>query len=140
MNKQTFRLISPDVRAYCCDKILDAPVGYVVEIKEPTRSVEQNAHFHAMFSDIAKQCEFMGQKWPAEDWKRLLADAFVRAMRELGTPLKQDGRIVPALNGDGFVQLGIQTRRLSKEEARNFVEFLKAWGAEQGVKWSWREE
>lgn len=89
-----------------------------------------------MFSDIAKKCEFMGQKWTAEDWKRLLVDSFARVMVSHGTPLSQGGRIVPALDGNGFVQLGIQTRRFRKKEASEFIEYLFAFGAEQGVTWS----
>jgi hypothetical protein len=33
--------------------IKDAPYGYVVEIKEPTRKLSQNAKFHAILTDIS---------------------------------------------------------------------------------------
>jgi hypothetical protein len=35
--------------------IKDAPDGYVVEIKEPTRKLSQNAKFHAILTDISRQ-------------------------------------------------------------------------------------
>lgn len=112
----------------------------MVTISEPTRKTVQNAKFHAMFCDIARQCEFIGGKWDAEDWKRLLVDAFAHAMREAGSPLHHDGRVVPSLDGQRVVQLGIQTRDFYVREAAEFITYLYAWGAEQGVLWSEPEE
>lgn len=115
---------------------MSADWGKVVTIQDPTRSSETNAKMHAMLGDIAKQCEFMGQKWDIEDWKRILVDAFARVMKSQGTPLNQGGRIIPALDGDGFVQLGIQTRKFRVKEASEFIEYLNAFGAEKGVRFS----
>ena len=136
MTTQRFKLVSDSVKDYVRRQITIAPWGKVVTIADPTRSSETNAKLHAMFADIAKQCEFMGQKWAAEDWKRLLVDAFARVMQQAGTPLRHGGKIVPSLDGGGFVQLGIQTRKLLKKEASEFIEYLHAYGAENGVRWS----
>lgn len=136
MTTQTYKLISDDVKRHACRQIAAAEYGMVVTISEPKKSRDQEAKYHAMFADIAKQCDFMGQRWSADDWKRLLVDAFARAMQQAGTPLRHAGRIVPSLDGDGFVQLGIQTRKFLKGEASEFIEYLHAWGAERGVKWS----
>ena len=35
--------------------------------------------------------------------------------------------------GDGIVQLGIQTRSLSKERYSSLIEFTRAWCADNGV-------
>jgi hypothetical protein len=43
------------------------------------------------------------------------------------------GAVIPNLAGDGIVQLGMQTRNFTKEQASEFVEWLHAWGAEHGV-------
>lgn len=134
--KQQWKLISQDTKAYVCRQIMASEFGKVVVLQDPPKSRDQEAKYHAMFADIARQCTFMGQKWSADDWKRLLVDSFARVMSEQGTPLAQQGRIVPALDGKGFVQLGIQTRRFRKAEASEFIEFLLAWGAEQGVRWT----
>jgi hypothetical protein len=40
---------------------------------------------------------------------------------------------MPNLSGDGIVQLGFQTRKFTKEQASEFVEWLYAWSAENGV-------
>lgn len=134
--KQQYKLINQDTKLHCCRQIMSADWGKVVTIQDPTRSSETNAKMHAMLGDIAKQCEFMGQKWDIEDWKRILVDAFARVMKSQGTPLNQGGRIIPALDGDGFVQLGIQTRKFRVKEASEFIEYLNAFGAEKGVRFS----
>jgi hypothetical protein len=89
-----------------------------------------------MVGDIADQCLFMQQKWSREDWKRLLVDAFAKAMREAGTPLHHDGRVVPSLDHERVVQLGIQTREFRVKEAINFIDYLYSYGNENGVVWS----
>lgn len=116
------------------------PLRVVVTEKARLKSRDQEAKYHAMFGDIARDCTFMGQKWGADDWKRLLVDAFARVMAEAGTPLQHSGRIIPSLDGKGVVQLGIQTRQFRRSEASEFIEFLYAWGAENGVRWSATEE
>ena len=80
-----------------------------------------------MIGDIAKQAQHMGAKWDAEDWKRLLVDQFARDRMMYGAP------ILPNLDGTGIVQLGVQTRHFSKEQASEFVEFLMAWASEHGI-------
>lgn len=114
----------------------EVPIGHVARISEPVKKREQEEKYHAMIGDIAKQCTFMGQKWHANDWKRLLVDAFAKAMREIGTPLHHDGRVVPSLDGERVVQLGIQTADFRVKEAANFIEYLYAYGVENDVVWT----
>lgn len=114
----------------------EAPDGYVMRIAPPAKSRDQEEKYHAMIGDIAAQCLFMGKKWEREDWKRLLVDAFAKAMRDANTPIKHEGHVVPSLDGERVVQLGIQTRQFSVREACEFVEYLYAYGSEQGVVWT----
>lgn len=116
--------------------VAEAPAGYVVTIKEPAKSRDQEERYHAMIGDIAKQVQFFGERWHQEDVKRLLVDAFAEVMRQAGTPLHHDGRVVPSLDGKRVVQLGMQTKKFLKSEAREFIEYLFAFGAEHGVQWS----
>ena len=97
------------------------------EIKAQSRSEEQNAKYHAMLSEIATQAQHLGAKWSAEDWKRLLVDLFAK---ETGL---QGGKIIPSLDSNGIVQLGLQTRDFTKEQAMEFITFLEAWGATNGI-------
>jgi len=98
-----------------------------MEIKAQSRSEEQNAKYHAMLSEIATQAQHLGAKWSAEDWKRLLVDLFAK---EAGL---QGGKIIPSLDSNGIVQLGLQTRDFTKEQAMEFITFLDAWGANNGI-------
>ena len=98
-----------------------------LEIKEANKSREQEEKYHAMIGEIAKQAQHLGSKWDAESWKRLLVDQFCR-----DSDIKT-GVVIPNLSGDGIVQLGFQTRKFTKEQASEFVEWLHAWGAEHGV-------
>jgi hypothetical protein len=98
-----------------------------LEIKAQSRSEEQNAKYHAMLSEIATQAQHLGAKWSAEDWKRLLVDLFAKETR------LQGGKIIPSLDSNGIVQLGLQTRDFTKEQAMEFITFLEAWGATNGI-------
>jgi hypothetical protein len=98
-----------------------------LEIKDATKSRDQEEKYHAMINEIAKQAQHLGAKWDSESWKRLLVDQFCK-----DNGLKT-GAVIPNLAGDGIVQLGMQTRNFTKEQASEFVEWLHAWGAEHGV-------
>ena len=134
--KQTFILAHDMARANAARAVQAAPDGYMVQISEPTKKREQEEKYHAMIGDIAKQCEFMGGKLDADDWKRLLVDMFAKVMRDLGTPLHHDGRVIPSLDYERVVQLGIQTRDFWVREAADFIEYIHAFGAEKGVRFS----
>ena len=98
-----------------------------LEIKAESRSSEQSAKYHAMLGEIAVQAQHLGAKWSADDWKRLTVDLFAK---ETGL---QGGKIIPSLDGSGIVQLGLQTRDFTKEQAMDYITFLEAWGAANGI-------
>lgn len=134
--KKTFILAHDLARANAVKAVQVAPAGLMVQISEPTKKRIQEEKYHAMIGDIAKQCEFMGRKLDTDDWKRLLVDMFAKVMRELGTPLHHDGRVIPSLDFERVVQLGIQTREFWVREAADFIEYLYAFGAERDVRWT----
>ena len=98
-----------------------------MEIKAESKSRDQEEKYHAMIGEIATQAQHLGAKWSTEDWKRLLVDLFAK---ETGL---QGGKIIPSLDGQGIVQLGLQTRNFTKEQAMEFITFLEAWGASNGI-------
>jgi len=106
---------------------LDAGKELVLEIKAANKSRDQEEKYHAMIGEIAQQAQHLGSKWDAESWKRLLVDQFCK---DIGL---KTGVVIPNLSGDGIVQLGYQTRKFTKEQASQFVEWLYAWSAEHGV-------
>ena len=106
---------------------LDSGRKLTIEVKDASKSREQEEKYHAIIGDIAKQAQHIGSKWDAEDWKRLLVDQFARDRMMYGAP------ILPNLDNTGIVQLGVQTRHFTKEQASEFVEFLLAWCADNGI-------
>ncbi len=111
-------------RKAICRHVLAAPEGYVIKISEPTRNLEQNAKMWAMLADIERQCQWHGVKLVAEEWKDLLSAGLVQS------------KVVPNLEGNGFVILGQRTSRLTKSQFAALVDLIYAFGAEHGVEWS----
>ncbi len=134
--RRQFVLVHAQARAGAMQAIHTAPEGWVVEIKPPAKRREQEEKYHAMIGDIARQWRFMGRQWDRDSVKRLLIEAFAATMRAAGTPLRHDGSVVPSIDGQRVVQLGIQSRQFTVREASEFIEFLFAFGAEHGVEWS----
>jgi hypothetical protein len=130
-DKQTIFLSGPRQRDYAHQCIDSAPLNWMVTFQEQIKKREQEEKYHAQIGDIAKQCKFMGQKFDREDWKRMLIDAFARVKAEEGEPIKGWGRIIPSLDGTGFVQLGVQSRGFGKSLASEFIEHLYAFGSQQ---------
>lgn len=98
-----------------------------IEIKQQSKSREQERLYHELIGQIAKQAQHVGSKWSADDFKRLLVDQFAREIGLTGA------KIIPNLDGTGFVQLGVQTRKFTVDQGSQFIEWLYAWAANNGV-------
>jgi hypothetical protein len=98
-----------------------------LEIKDASKSRDTEKLYHELIGQIAKQAQHLGAKWSAEDFKRLLVDQFAREIGLTG------GKIIPNLDGTGILQLGIQTRNFTQEQGSQFIEWLYAWGATNGI-------
>ena len=96
---------------------------YVIELREKTRSNEQNARMWAMLSDVSKQVIWHGRKLSPEEWKHVFSASLKR----------QD--VVPGIDG-GFVVLGLSTSKMSVREMGDLMELISAFGAQNGVKFS----
>jgi len=108
---------------------LDVGKEFTVEVRPLTRTLDQNAKFHAMIGDIAKQMSETGSSWTLEDWKRLLIDQWAADTN------RRIGSVVPSLDGHRVVQLGLQSAKFSVEDAGEFIEWLDAWAAQKGIEW-----
>ena len=100
----------------------NVPWNTRVEFKAPKRSLPQNDKLWASLTDVAQQQRYHGLRLSPEDWKLLFLDA-----------LKRETRMVPNLDGNGFVNLGRSSSDLSKSEMSDLLEVIMAWGAEHGV-------
>lgn len=99
-----------------------APTGTRVVFQAAQRSTDQNSKLWAMLSEVASQCPWHGVKLTAEDWKFVFLDA-----------LKRELRMVPNLEGNGFVNIGRSSSNLSKVEMSDLIELIHAFGAQHGV-------
>ena len=85
---------------------------------------EKLAALNGSFRDLSKQT-----KLSDEDIVQATQD-IIKFAKEVGI---STGKLVPSLDGTGIVQLGLQTRKFKKDESSQFIEWLFAWGAENGV-------
>lgn len=99
-----------------------APAGTRLEFKAPKRSLPQNDRMWAMLTDVATQLPWHGIKLSPDDWKLLFLDS-----------LKRELRMVPNLDGNGFVNLGRSSSDLSKAEMTDLIEIIGMFGANHGV-------
>lgn len=106
------------------------PARVTVEEAQSVRSLEQNAMFHAICGEVAAKREWCGQRLDCEGWKRLFVDAWAR------TSGKTQARVVPSLDGQSVVALGIQTRRLPIADMADLIEFAQAWCVDNNVELS----
>ena len=125
--KRTYKLVSDQVRAHCIDEIARAPLGKVVIVQDPTRTLEQNALMWAMLADISAQVDWYGQKLTSEEWK----DVFSAAIN--------GQKVVPGLDNN-FVVCGQRTSRMTKKEMSDLCELMMAFGVEHEVKFSDRRD
>lgn len=109
-------------------KALSEGKKLTLEVKSEKRSLDQSSIIHAIITQIARQALHLNRRWDVDDWKRLLLHLWYKESGDYKTE-----HIVPALDGSGIVQLGLQTRTLSKEQASEFIEFLYAWSAQHGI-------
>lgn len=98
-----------------------------LEVKKATRSLDQNAKFHAMIGMVGAATRQAGSTWTDDDWKRLLIDQWAH---ETGRKI---GRVAPSLDGERVVQLGWQSHKFTVEDASEFIEWLYAWATEKGI-------
>jgi hypothetical protein len=108
--------------AHWCQKL---PKDTRVEFKAPKRTLDQNAKMWAMLTEISQQLSWHGIKLSPDDWKLVMLDG-----------LKREMRLVPNIDGTGFVNLGRSSSDLSKQEFIDLIELITAFGAQHGVMFS----
>lgn len=129
MSRATLILHGQRDRAKAADWAMRLPPGTRVDFKAPKRTLEQNAKLWAMLTDVASQVEHCGRRYTPDAWKVLFLHACGREVSFL-----------PALDGTTFVPWGQSSSDLSKEEMSMLIEFIAAWGAEHGVRFSDEEQ
>jgi hypothetical protein len=123
---KTFHLVHAEARRRALQAVSEAPDGMVVQIKEPTRSLEANAAQWPILQAFSDQLLWPvnGQmvKLSPEEFKDVLTAAFNG----------EHVRLAQGLNG-GVVMLGMRTSQMSKRDFSAWLEFLHMVAAERGI-------
>ena len=124
--KRRYRLVHDEARRRASEDCKTASDGWIVTISEPTRTLDQNAKFHAICSDLAKSdLTWAGRRRDADEWKALLVSGHAVAT-------KAGGEVVPGLEGE-FVSIRESTSQMNKTRASSLIEYAVAFCAAHGI-------
>lgn len=123
MRGQTVILCGDRQRAFAHKLIDAAPADAVVNVREATRSTEQNARMWAMLSDVSR-AKPEGRMHTPEVWKSLF-------MHALGF----ETRFLTGLNGEPF-PAGFRSSRLNKRQMADLITFIAEYGDRHEVRWT----
>lgn len=100
-----------------------APKGYVMEVREPKRTLDQNDKLWAMLTDVSVAMP-MGRRHTPDDWKAIFMNA-----------CGWECQFVEGLDGRPFPK-GFRSSHLTKAQMSALIDFIQAFGDENEVKWS----
>lgn len=117
-------LSSPFTRERACALIRKAPDGYVASIAEPKRSLDQNNLMWSLCTDVSIAMPG-GHRFTPDEWK-------ARFMHACGW----ECQFLPGLTDERPFPIGFRSSKLTKKQMGALIDFILAWGAEQGIKWT----
>lgn len=133
--KQTIFLRSKQQQQSAINAILASPIDndkpVTIRITDYKRNLDQNARFHAMLGDIARQVKWCGKTLKPEQWKVLLISGHAVAT-------KQPADIVPGIEGE-FVNIRESSAEMSVGRMASLIEYVMAWAVGQGVRFTDRK-
>jgi hypothetical protein len=130
--KQQFHLVNDAIKQNAISYIRDLPVDQkhplVLDIKEPTRTIEQNKKMWPLLKDLSDQVIWFGNKYDSDDWKDLITALVAKSK-------KQEQRMAPGLYG-GVVMFGQRTSKMNVRQMVEVIEAIYWFGTQQGVQFS----
>jgi hypothetical protein len=99
-----------------------APALTRVTFQRAKRSLDQNSKLWAALTDIAQQKEHLGRRYTPDQWKVIFMHACGREVQ-----------FIPSLDSATFIPWGQSSSDLSRDEMSELLEFILAWGAQNGV-------
>jgi hypothetical protein len=124
--KRRFVLSHDLARQSAVEHVRQAPAGYEVIVKEPTRNADQNAKFHAICADLARSgLEWAGKRRTLAQWKVLLVSGHA-------TATKEGAEMVPGIEGE-FVNVRESTALMSVKRSSSLIEYALAFCAMREV-------
>lgn len=118
-DRQTFVLINERIKANASRAIAEAPAGYVAKIAPPSRSLDQNAKFHAICHDLARSpMKWAGKRRTLDEWKTLLISGHAVATQHRG-------EVIPGLENE-FVAIRESSASMTVGRASSLIEYSVA--------------
>ena len=112
---------TPNGRSFAYRLVDCAPVGSIVEVKPPRRTIPQNDRLWAMLTQISA-AKPEGRTLTPDVWKSIFMHS-----------LDHEQRFEMALDGRGFVPLGFRSSKLSKAQMSDLMTFIEEYAARNGV-------
>lgn len=123
MSGQTVILRGNTQREYARSLIDCAPLNSVVNIKPEKRTLDQNAKFWAMLSDVSR-AKPEGRCHTTDVWKAIFMNACGHQVQ-----------FVHGLDGEVF-PMGFKSSNLTKAQMAELIEYIYWYGAQHGVQWT----
>lgn len=117
--KQLFQLSHPVARRNAANAVMQAEDGYMVEIKPRTRSLDQNAMLHALFTEASKSATWQGRKLTPMQWKVLFISG-----HNIATGNGAD--MIPGLESE-YVNIRESSAQMSIPRMTSLIEYINAW-------------
>lgn len=100
-----------------------APAGYIASIEEPRRTLSQNDLLWALLTQVSV-ARPGGHRFTPDEWKS-------RFMHACGW----DCQFLPGIADGHPFPVGFRSSKLTKSQMTNLIDFILAWGSEQGIEW-----
>ncbi|EOX0538034.1 recombination protein NinB [Klebsiella aerogenes] len=130
--KQQFHLINESVKQNAINFIRTLPIDQkrplILDIKEMTRTLDQNRKMWPLLKDLSDQVTWFGNKYDSDDWKDLITAMVAKSK-------KQEQRMAPGLDG-GVVMFGQRTSKMTVRQMVEVIEAIYWFGTQLGVKFS----
>lgn len=130
--KQQFHLVNDAIKQNAINFIRELPVDdkrpLVLDIKEMTRTLDQNKKMWPLLKDLSDQVTWFGNKYDSDDWKDLITAMVAKSK-------KQEQRMAPGLDG-GVVMFGQRTSKMSVRQMVEVIEAIYWFGTQHNVKFS----
>lgn len=121
MGIATLIMTTPERRRLAAQWAMNAPDGTQVTFRKPGRTLPQNDRMWAMLTDVSRQTEHNGNRYTPDQWKQLFMHA-----------CGHEAHFMSGLNGEPF-PAGFRSSKMTKEQMSELLEFMQAWGAQNGV-------
>lgn len=99
--------------------VMHAPAGHTVRIAPPTRTLDQNAKFHAICADLERMgIQWAGKARTADQWKVLIVSGHAMATKE-------GAEVVIGIEGE-LVNLRESTATMSRARGSSLIDYAQA--------------